>query len=36
VEIPRFEPLVEAKEAEIAKLRVPVSHTFVLAPEQSK
>ena len=30
VEIPRFGPLVETKESEIAKLRVPVSHTYVL------
>ena len=32
VEIPQFKPLVEAKEAEIAKLRVPVTHTFVISP----
>lgn len=36
VEIPRFEPLVEAKEAEIAKLRVPASHTYTLAREAAK
>ena len=30
VEIPRFGPLVQAKEAEIAKLRVPVSQTYIL------
>ena len=30
VEIPRFEPLGEAKEAEIAKLRKPTSHSYQL------
>jgi lysophospholipase L1-like esterase len=30
VEIPRFEPLVAAKEAEIAKLRVPAVHSYKL------
>lgn len=34
VEIPRFEPMVAAKEAEIAKLRVPTSHEYVLQPDQ--
>lgn len=33
VEIPRFEPLVAAKEAEITKLRVPQPHTYVLTRE---
>ena len=33
VEIPMFEPLVEAKEARIAKLRVPVAHTYILSRE---
>ena len=28
VEIPKFDPLVAAKEAEIARLRVPVPHTY--------
>jgi lysophospholipase L1-like esterase len=30
VEIPRFEPLVEAKEAEIARLRKPIFHQYQL------
>lgn len=34
VEIPRFEPLVAEKEAEIAKLREPTSHQYVLQSEQ--
>jgi lysophospholipase L1-like esterase len=34
VEIPKFDPLVEAKEKEIAKLRVPREHTYELAPEK--
>jgi lysophospholipase L1-like esterase len=34
VEIPRFEPLVAAKEAEIVKLRVPVPHVYVLSAEK--
>lgn len=34
VEIPRFEPLVAAKEAEIAKLRVPAPHDYLLEREQ--
>src|SRR6185437_6857217 len=29
-EVPLFDPLVAEKEAEIAKLRVPVSHTYEL------
>lgn len=32
VEIPQFEPLVEAKEAKIAELRKPIAHTFVISP----
>jgi lysophospholipase L1-like esterase len=31
-EVPEFEPLVEKREAEIAKLRVPVVHTYELTP----
>jgi hypothetical protein len=31
-EIPEFDPLIEAKEAEIAKLRVPVPHTYEIKP----
>jgi len=34
VEIPKFDPLVEAKEKEIAKLRVPREHVFELVPEK--
>jgi hypothetical protein len=30
VEIPQFDPLVAKREAEIARLRVPVSHTYEL------
>ena len=33
VEIPEFEPLLKAKEAEIAKLRVPARHSYVLRRE---
>ena len=33
VEIPRFKPLVAAKDAEIAKLRVPAPHDFKLQAE---
>ena len=33
VEIPEFDPLVEEKEKEIAKLRVPTIHTIELKPE---
>ena len=36
VEIPRFEPLVAAKEAEIARLRVPMPHTYVLTRYNTK
>jgi len=32
VEIPKFDPLVAAKEAAIAKLRVPISHTYEWMP----
>jgi len=32
-EIPQFDPLVAAKEAEIARLRVPVAHTYELVRE---
>jgi lysophospholipase L1-like esterase len=34
VEIPKFDPLVEAKEKEIAKLRVPREHVYELVPEK--
>ena len=34
VEIPKFDPLVEAKEKEIAKLSVPREHVFELVPEK--
>jgi lysophospholipase L1-like esterase len=33
-EIPQFDPIVAEKEAEIAKLRVPIVHTFVLEREK--
>jgi lysophospholipase L1-like esterase len=33
VEIPEFDPLVVKKEEEIAKLRVPTTHTYELKPE---
>ena len=33
-EIPKFDPIVEKMEADIAKLRVPVTHTYELAPEK--
>jgi hypothetical protein len=36
VEIPRFEPLVEAKEAEIGRLRVPTPHTYVLTRDNPR
>jgi lysophospholipase L1-like esterase len=35
-EIPKFDPLVTAKEAEIAKLRVPVAHTYELKPSDKR
>ncbi len=33
-EVPQFDPLVARKEAEIAKLRVPVAHTYELKQEK--
>jgi lysophospholipase L1-like esterase len=33
-EIPQFDPIIEKMEAEIAKLRVPVAHTFALEREK--
>ncbi|MBX6313400.1 MAG: hypothetical protein IRY99_10865, partial [Isosphaeraceae bacterium] len=33
-EIPQFDPLVAAQEAEIAKLRVPVAHTYELVRQE--
>jgi lysophospholipase L1-like esterase len=36
VEIPRFEPLVESKEAEIARLRLPIAHTYEMTQEKTK
>ena len=33
-EIPQFDPLIAEKEKEIAKLRVPVSHTYELKAEK--
>ncbi|MFL5245532.1 MAG: SGNH/GDSL hydrolase family protein [Gemmataceae bacterium] len=33
-EIPQFDPLIEEKEKEIAKLRVPVQHTYELVPSK--
>ena len=33
-EIPQFDPIVAEKEADIAKLRVPVTHTFALEREK--
>ena len=33
IEIPKFDPLVAAKEQEIAKLRVPAAHTYELKSE---
>jgi hypothetical protein len=33
VEIPKFDPLIAEKEAEIAKLRVPTPHIYELKPE---
>jgi lysophospholipase L1-like esterase len=32
-EVPQFDPLVEKQEQEIARLRVPVAHTYSLKPE---
>jgi hypothetical protein len=34
VEVPQFDALIEAKEKEIAKLRVPVKHTYELVPSK--
>jgi len=36
VEVPRFVPLVEQKDAEIARLRAPVPHKYVLTRENAK
>ena len=36
VEIPRFEAMVPASEAKIAKLRVPVAHNYQLVRQQDK
>jgi lysophospholipase L1-like esterase len=33
-EIPKFDPFVEKMEADIARLRAPVSHTYELTPER--
>ncbi len=33
-EIPQFDPLIAEKEKEIAKLRVPVAHTYELKADQ--
>jgi hypothetical protein len=33
VEIPKFDPLVAKQEEEIAKLRVPIQHTYELKPQ---
>ena len=33
-EVPQFDPLVEKMEAAIAKLRVPVVHTYELLPKK--
>ncbi|HTU89579.1 MAG TPA: SGNH/GDSL hydrolase family protein, partial [Gemmataceae bacterium] len=35
-EIPQFDPLIAAKEKEIAKLRVPVSHTYEIKADKKK
>ena len=35
-EVPQFDPLVAQKEAEIAKLRVPVAHTYELTQEKPR
>ena len=34
-EIPKFDPIVEKMEADIAKLRVPVAHQYELVPQSS-
>lgn len=36
IEIPKFDPLIEAKEKEIAKLRVPREHVYELVPVKEK
>jgi hypothetical protein len=35
-EVPQFDPLVAQKEVEIAKLRVPVAHTYELKQEKTR
>ncbi len=35
-EIPQFDPLVAKQEEEIAKLRVPVAHTYELKPQRAE
>jgi lysophospholipase L1-like esterase len=35
IEIPKFDPIVEKMEADIAKLRVPVAHQYELVPQSS-
>jgi lysophospholipase L1-like esterase len=35
-EIPQFDPLIEKREQEIARLRVPVAHTYELVPVTEK
>ena len=35
VEIPLFDPLIAEKEAEIARLRVPVARSYVLRPARA-
>lgn len=36
IEIPKFDPLIEAKEKEIARLRVPREHVYDLVPVKEK
>ena len=36
IEIPKFDPLIEAKEKEIAKLRVPREHVYELVPAKEE
>jgi lysophospholipase L1-like esterase len=36
VEVPRFDPLVEKQETEIARLRVPAAHTYELKQESKR
>ena len=33
-EIPQFDPIIEKMEAEIGKLRIPLTHTFVLESDK--